>query len=214
MSNLNFSIYMHLPETRLCPENKHFPYFYAAIFSVVCLFKEIWHLLGIFCFSFAEKQTYEHLLCWLFWTRKISTNYGSNIALTWRIPLSLNSVTTNFNSYSNTTLRHRNMVNFRRRKSNMSEVFISLRLGRSGCQRRREFGKMELLSSLRHWGIKCVLIALDIKWNNLSFKAYDMNTMFTFCVDGYFFSKLWGVYYLDVWHTISSILPSDRLWNL
>ena len=39
---------------------------------------------------------------------------------------------TNFNSYSNTTLRHRNMVNFRRRKSNMSEVFISLRLGRSG----------------------------------------------------------------------------------
>ena len=132
MSDLNFSIYMHLPETRLCPENKHFPYFYAAIFSVICLFKEIWHLLGIFCFSFAEKQTYEHLLCWLFWTRKISTNYGSNIALTWRIPLSLNSVTTNFNSYSNTTLRHRNMVNFRRRKSNMSEVFISLRLGRSG----------------------------------------------------------------------------------
>ena len=39
---------------------------------------------------------------------------------------------TNFNYYSNTTLRHRNMVNFRRRKSNMSEVFISLRLGRSG----------------------------------------------------------------------------------
>ena len=131
-SRLNFSIYMHLPETRLCPENKHFPYFYAAIFSVVSLFKEIWHLLGIFCFSFAEKQTYEHLLCWLFYTRKMSTNYGSNIALTWRIPLSLNSVTTNFNSYSNTTLRHRNMVNFRRRKSNMSEVFISLRLGRSG----------------------------------------------------------------------------------
>lgn len=34
MSDLNFSIYMHLPETRLCSENKHFPNFYAAIFSV------------------------------------------------------------------------------------------------------------------------------------------------------------------------------------
>ena len=40
MSDLNFSIYMHLPETRLCPENKHFPNFYAAIFSVICHLKK------------------------------------------------------------------------------------------------------------------------------------------------------------------------------